>query len=83
MMSRIDAHAMAKNTFRENFSVQKYLTIIKTGGSDLCTRAACVLAGRFSLLLFFFIVLISKKCFFEGGIREKTALQVVFSDLQI
>lgn len=28
MMSRIDAHAVAKNTFRENFSVQKYLTII-------------------------------------------------------
>ena len=28
MMSRIDAHAMAKNTFVENFSVQKCLTII-------------------------------------------------------
>ena len=28
MMSRIDAHAMAKNTFEENFSVQKCLTII-------------------------------------------------------
>jgi hypothetical protein len=28
MMSRIDAHAVAKNTFRENFSVQKCLTII-------------------------------------------------------
>ena len=28
MMSRIDAHAMAKDTFEENFSVQKCLTII-------------------------------------------------------
>ena len=28
MMSRIDAHAMAKNTFSEDFSVQKCLTII-------------------------------------------------------
>ena len=28
MMLRIDAHAVAKNTFSEDFSVQKCLTII-------------------------------------------------------
>jgi len=35
MMSRIDAHAMAKNTFVENFSVQKCLTIIFPTGRIL------------------------------------------------
>ena len=32
MMSRIDAHAMAKNTLGRDFSVQKCLTIIFISG---------------------------------------------------
>ena len=45
MMSRIDAHAMAKNTFEENFSVQKCLTII-TGSQTSKPRELLDIAGN-------------------------------------
>lgn len=35
MMSWIDAYAVAKNTFLEDFSVQKCLTIIAAAGSGI------------------------------------------------